>query len=285
MIQRRLADLAHSPGQPRPVVVAHPARAHVRQLDLRLGRQQPHHDLGLAHLQREDDAGQSVLDRARPQEVQGERRVVRRHHAAPGQIQVRGIVDLDAADRHGADATHGVDLQYRRHQGGNSAAFIEPPQRARRGNGVQAATQFGGGPASVAGRPLMLRVGDNYVSRRRTRPRSTAGPASRRSPPSPVSVARRRREANHPTATSPIVVQPVGVGSGVSNDRAFPTPGLAATMIIWPGCRPLVTSSSSTKPVGTPRAIPPCDAIASISSIVGCSRSSSGRSPPTSACR
>ena len=35
-----------------------------------------------------------------------------------------------------------------------------------------------------------------------------------------------------PTATSPIVVQPVGVGSGVSSASAFPTPGLAAMMII-----------------------------------------------------
>ncbi|CFE37551.1 Uncharacterised protein [Mycobacterium tuberculosis] len=55
----------------------------------------------------------------------------------------------------------------------------------------------------------------------------------------------------------------------------FPTPGRAATMTICPGCRPLVTSSSSVKPVATPRARPPLEAMASISSIVGCSRSSS----------
>ena len=32
----------------------------------------------------------------------------------------------------------------------------------------------------------------------------------------------------------------------------FPTAGRAATMIIWPACRPLVRSSRSAKPVGTP---------------------------------
>ena len=32
----------------------------------------------------------------------------------------------------------------------------------------------------------------------------------------------------------------------------LPTAGRAATTIIWPGCRPLVSSSSSMNPVGTP---------------------------------
>ena len=32
----------------------------------------------------------------------------------------------------------------------------------------------------------------------------------------------------------------------------FPIAGRAATMIIWPACRPLVRSSRSAKPVGTP---------------------------------
>ncbi|SKV42736.1 Uncharacterised protein [Mycobacteroides abscessus subsp. abscessus] len=51
----------------------------------------------------------------------------------------------------------------------------------------------------------------------------------------------------------------------------LPTPGRAATMIICPGCSPLVISSRSVNPVGTPLEMPPADAIASISSIVGCS--------------
>ena len=79
---------------------------------------------------------------------------------------------------------------------------------------------------------------------------------------------------NSPTETSPIVVQPDGVGSGVFSASALPTPGRAATMIIWPPCRPLVSASRSAKPVGMPCDMPPRDAIASISSIVGWSRSS-----------
>ena len=62
--QRGFADFTHPPREPRPVVVTHPARAHVGQLDLRFRRQQPHDDLGLAHFQREDDAGHLMLDRA-----------------------------------------------------------------------------------------------------------------------------------------------------------------------------------------------------------------------------
>ena len=56
----------------------------------------------------------------------------------------------------------------------------------------------------------------------------------------------------------------------------LPRPGRAATTIIWPGCRPLVAASRSAKPVGTPSATPPREAMASISSIVGCRSSSSG---------
>jgi hypothetical protein len=55
----------------------------------------------------------------------------------------------------------------------------------------------------------------------------------------------------------------------------LPRPGRAATTIICPGCRPLVAASRSANPVGTPSATPPREAIASISSIVGWSSSSS----------
>ena len=68
--QRRLGDLAHLAGQLVPVVVAHLAVAHVVQRDPRLGRQQPHGDLGAAHLQREDHTGQPVLDRRRPCKIE-----------------------------------------------------------------------------------------------------------------------------------------------------------------------------------------------------------------------
>ena len=67
-------------------------------------------------------------------------------------------------------------------------------------------------------------------------------------------------------ATSPIVVQPDGVGSAVSRASAFPIAGRAATMIIWPGCSPLVSSSRSVNPVGTPTIASPRESIASISS-------------------
>ena len=63
-----------------------------------------------------------------------------------------------------------------------------------------------------------------------------------------------------------MVVQPSGVGSGVSRASALPTAGRAATTIIWPGCRPLVRESRSAKPVGTPLMPPPWAPIASISS-------------------
>ena len=106
-IQWRLADFAHPPRQPRPVVVAHPARTHVAELDLRLGRQQPHHDLGLAHLQREDDAGHPVLDRARPQKIQSQGRFAhsrsgRHDDHLPGMQTVGHLVEFGEAGRHAA---------------------------------------------------------------------------------------------------------------------------------------------------------------------------------------
>src|SRR6266496_6684445 len=55
-----------------------------------------------------------------------------------------------------------------------------------------------------------------------------------------------------PSSTSPMVVQPVGVGSGVSRANAFPTAGLAATMIRFEACSPEVRRSSSGNPVATP---------------------------------
>ena len=70
------------------------------------------------------------------------------------------------------------------------------------------------------------------------------------------------------------VVQPVGVATGVSSASALPTPGRAAMTTICPACRPLVSSSRSRIPVGTPRAVPPREAMASSSSIVGCRTSS-----------
>ena len=46
----------------------------------------------------------------------------------------------------------------------------------------------------------------------------------------------------------------------------FPIAGRAAMITIWPGCRPLVSSSRSAKPVGTPIMSPSRLLIASISS-------------------
>ena len=100
-VQRRLGDLAHAPRQAAPVVVGHRAGAHVVQRHARLGRQQAHGDLGLAHLEREDRRGQAVLDRRRARDVQPQRRVVGGDHGARREVQVVGVVDLDAAHRHG----------------------------------------------------------------------------------------------------------------------------------------------------------------------------------------
>ena len=51
----------------------------------------------------------------------------------------------------------------------------------------------------------------------------------------------------------------------------LPLPGRPATVTIWPGCRPLVISSSCWKPVGMPVPMPPVAEIFSISSSVLCS--------------
>jgi hypothetical protein len=55
----------------------------------------------------------------------------------------------------------------------------------------------------------------------------------------------------------------------------LPRPGRPAMTMSWPGCRPLVSPSRSTKPVGTPDIDPPRLPIASSSSIVGCMSCSS----------
>ena len=57
----------------------------------------------------------------------------------------------------------------------------------------------------------------------------------------------------------------------------FPTAGRAARTIIWPACRPLVSSSKSANPVGTPTISPPREPIASISSRVPSMIAESGR--------
>ena len=80
-----------------------------------------------------------------------------------------------------------------------------------------------------------------------------------------------------PTATSAIVVQPVGVTRAVSSASALPTAGRAASTIIWPGCSPLVSSSKSANPVGTPTISPPREPIASISSSAPSMIADSGR--------
>ena len=74
-------------------------------------------------------------------------------------------------------------------------------------------------------------------------------------------------------------VRPFLIDADRARSRAnvdFPMPGRAATMIIWPGCSPLVSSSNSAKPVGTPAKLPSREEMASISSRVGCISSDSG---------
>ena len=56
----------------------------------------------------------------------------------------------------------------------------------------------------------------------------------------------------------------------------LPTAGRAATMIIWPPEKPLVSSSRSAKPVGTPLLVPSLFEIASISSRVASMIADSG---------
>ena len=73
-----------------PVVVAHRPVAHVVHRDPRLGRQQPHGDLGAAHLEREDDARQAVADGRRAGDVEPERRVVGRDHRPARKVEMVG---------------------------------------------------------------------------------------------------------------------------------------------------------------------------------------------------
>ena len=100
--------------------------------DPRLGRQQPHDDLGLAHLQREHRTGHAVLDRAGPGEIQPERGVVRRNHRAAGQVEVIGGVDLDAPHGH---ARHRTDVD---DPAGPADAGAPRPGRRRRAHGEPA---------------------------------------------------------------------------------------------------------------------------------------------------
>src|SRR2546430_2111954 len=105
--QRRLADLAHPPGQLGPVVVGElPGTQYVQRYP-RLRRQQPHDDLDLAHFQREDRTGEVVPYRGGPGEVHRGGRVVRRDHRPPGQIQVIVVVHGHTPDRH---ARHRSDV-------------------------------------------------------------------------------------------------------------------------------------------------------------------------------
>ncbi len=56
----------------------------------------------------------------------------------------------------------------------------------------------------------------------------------------------------------------------------LPSAGRAATMMSWPGCRPLVSASRSAKPVGTPVIWPSLPLAASISSMATVTASVSG---------
>ncbi len=76
------------------------------------------------------------------------------------------------------------------------------------------------------------------------------------------------------TLVMPFLTEQARARSSPSVD--LPSPGRAAMTIICPGCRPFVAASRSAKPVGTPSDTPPREAMASISSIVGCRSSSSG---------
>ncbi len=110
------------------------------------------------------------LMRARPQEVQSQRGVVRGHHALAGQIEVRLVVHLDASHRNGVHAAHPGDVRRRK----GAAAPSRPSGQRRRNHPVSATAQFHGWcgcrprSATGAGRPR------RSPCRRRTRPRSTA---------------------------------------------------------------------------------------------------------------
>jgi len=104
--QRGFGNLAHGAREPGPVLVPHGALAHVLQQHPGLRREQAHGDLGPAHFQREDDRGLLVLDRRRAADVQAQRGVVRGNHGARGEVQVRGVVDLDAPDGNARHRAH-----------------------------------------------------------------------------------------------------------------------------------------------------------------------------------
>src|SRR5690606_18530804 len=121
--QRRLADLTHAPGQSCPVVVGHAPTPHVGEPDLRLGRQHAHHDLGAAHLQREDDAGHAVLDGTGAGEVQPQGRLPHTGTRGdddhlPGMQPVGDLVEVGETGRNALRGTapggDGVDLVHRR---------------------------------------------------------------------------------------------------------------------------------------------------------------------------
>ena len=114
----------------------------------------------------------------------------------------------------------------------------------RREPGVPAA--FGAG----ARRPLVQGVGDDLAAVVERHAVASGARRGRRSRRRHASASRRRPSSWSPTWTSPIVVQPDGVGSGVSSARALPMAGRAARTIICPGCRPLVSRSRSENPVG-----------------------------------
>jgi hypothetical protein len=69
------------------------ARAHVVQRHPRLGREQPHRDLVAAHLEREDDRGQLVLDRGAAGDVESLASDLR-PPAWPQHDHLRGIAAL-----------------------------------------------------------------------------------------------------------------------------------------------------------------------------------------------
>jgi len=104
--QRGFGNLAHGAREPCPVLVPHGALAHVLQQHPGLRREQAHGDLGSAHFQREDDRGLLVLDRRRAADVQAKRGVVRGDHGARGEVQVRGVFDLDAPDGNARHRAH-----------------------------------------------------------------------------------------------------------------------------------------------------------------------------------
>ena len=136
----------------------------------------------------------------------------------------------------------------------------------RRGLGPRPTTAGAGDPARcpappagragarrcVPGQPLVLRVGDDHLAVGELHLEARPAEQHLGGGDAPWSGARRRRSAGRRRRPRPIVVQPVGVASGVSRASALPMPGRAATMIICPGCRPLVRLSRSANPVGTP---------------------------------